>query len=535
MLDPRPCCSDPPPPPICQIAAGCKNPCASKKNARGHFKGCQACLDRRNSLPCNLKRKGISADEHMTKKQRCLASDKKGKATPEKKVILGRIGSVDTGANTMLVNTRTQGNWELAIHNHNAVVDEFNYLVAAASTFVTKPLSTTPLAVLRPTNKGLDLLHKTPALYQLGISRPITSDASPSTIAKGFLPEGWTEDTELEVQDMSQLPKALVEGTKPPETRNIALGEALTQFDTSAKGYNCLEIPGSPLQNAQDCFMHDVLAYNIGMRHIKKNKTLLKNYTAGTIKGDHEDGSGCLTMLEVDYGLKVWTIFCPDEGSAEHLILRPGDCLTPHSVYTPEPTLCSGQHFLHYDSLKAIYKGAARQAKEPISNEYIPAVGLLLCFMALALADDSFVERLQLGPKLGQYAAELDTMLQSYDLLFPVPPATQKEDTKLYLGIKDAIQYTKDLALKTLVEIKRRVCQSDESIGEFGPSAIDLRPPVPSMYTRLGLLAQIAILETVMAGFAIWLSTPRPRTRIRPLRPCYHRFSIQVVAAFAKW
>jgi hypothetical protein len=70
---------------------------------------------------------------------------------------------------------------------------------------------------------------------------------------------------------------------------------------------------------------------------------------------------------------------------------------TPHSVYTPEPTLCSGRHFLHYDFLKAIYKAAARQAKEPISNEYIPAVGLLLCFMALALADDSFVERLQLG------------------------------------------------------------------------------------------------------------------------------------------
>ncbi|KAG7529019.1 hypothetical protein FFLO_05812 [Filobasidium floriforme] len=397
----------------------------------------------------------------------------------------------------MLVNTRTQGNWELAIHNHNTVVDKFNYLIAAAFTFVTKLLSTIPLAVPGPTNEGLDLLHKTPALYRLGISTPITSDASPSTIAQGFLPEGWTEDAELEVQDMSQLPKALVEGTKPPDTRNIALGEVLAQFDMSAKGYNCLEIPGSPLQNAEDCFMHDVLAYNIGMRHIKKNQTLSKNWYDGTITGDHEDGSGCLPMLEVDYGLEVWTIFCPDEGSAEHLILWPGDRLTPHSVYTPKPTLCSGRHFLHYDFLKAIYKGAARQAKEPISNEYIPAVGLLLCFMALALADDSFVERLQLGPKLGQWAAELETMLQSYDLLFPVLPATQKEDTKLYLGIKDAIQYTKDIALKTLVEIKRHICQSDESIGQFGPSAIALRPPVPSMYARLGLLAQIAILETV--------------------------------------
>jgi hypothetical protein len=27
--------------------------------------------------------------------------------------------------------------------------------------------------------------------------------------------------------------------------------------------------------------------------------------TAGTITGDHEDGSGCLTMLEVDFGLRV--------------------------------------------------------------------------------------------------------------------------------------------------------------------------------------------------------------------------------------
>ena len=86
-------------------------------------------------------------------------------------------------------------------------------VVRCFSIFVTKPLSTIPLAVPRPINEGLDLLHKTPALYQLGISTPITSDASPSIIAKGFLPEGWTEDTELQVQDMSQLPKALVEGT----------------------------------------------------------------------------------------------------------------------------------------------------------------------------------------------------------------------------------------------------------------------------------------------------------------------------------
>jgi hypothetical protein len=72
--------------------------------------------------------------------------------------------------------------------------------------------------------------------------------------------------------------------------------------------------------------MHDMLAYDIGMRHIKKNKTLFKDWnngehspgrqlkkfgsfrlasTAGTITGEHEDGSGSLTMLEVDYGLKV--------------------------------------------------------------------------------------------------------------------------------------------------------------------------------------------------------------------------------------
>lgn len=125
-------------------------------------------------------------------------------------------------------------------------------VVRCFSIFVTKPLSTIPLAVPRPTNKGLDLLHKTPALYQLGVSTLITSNASPSTIAKGFLPEGWTEDTELQVQDVSQLPKALVEGTQPPNTRNIALGEVFAQFDTSAKGYNCLEIPGSPLQNAEE-------------------------------------------------------------------------------------------------------------------------------------------------------------------------------------------------------------------------------------------------------------------------------------------
>lgn len=69
-----------------------------------------------------------------------------------------------------------------------------------------------------------------------------------------------------------------------------------------------------------------MLAYDIGMWHIKKNKTLSESWyngehspgqqinkfgsfrlasTAGTITSDHEDGSGCLTMLEVDYGLKV--------------------------------------------------------------------------------------------------------------------------------------------------------------------------------------------------------------------------------------
>jgi hypothetical protein len=159
---------------------------------------------------------------------------------------------VDAGAHTVLVKTRNQGNWDLAIHNHNAIVDTFNYLVAAASTFVTKPLSLVPLAVPCSDAEGLALLHKTPALYQLGISTPITSDASPSTIAKEFLPEEWTGNTKLQTQDMSQLPKALVEGSEPPDPEFIKLGEILEQFDTSTKGYNCLEIPGAPLKNPDE-------------------------------------------------------------------------------------------------------------------------------------------------------------------------------------------------------------------------------------------------------------------------------------------
>jgi hypothetical protein len=61
------------------------------------------------------------------------------------------------------------------------------------------------------------------------------------------------------------------------------------------------------------------------------------------------------------------------------------------------------------------------------------------------------------GPELGQYAAELETMLQSYDLLFPVPREDHEDDMNLYRGIKQAVVYTKELALKTLVEIKRTV------------------------------------------------------------------------------
>lgn len=98
------------------------------------------------------------------------------------------------------------------------------------------------------------------------------------------------------------------------------------------------------------------------MRRIKKNKTLSKNWyngeqspgqqinkfgslrlasTAGTITGDHEDGSGCLTMLEVDYGFKVSGL-CRDgirpttDSSSitgvEYLLPRQRLCGTPYPL-----------------------------------------------------------------------------------------------------------------------------------------------------------------------------------------------------------
>lgn len=71
-----------------------------------------------------------------------------------------------------------------------------------------------------------------------------------------------------------------------------------------------------------------------------------------------------------------------------------------HSVFTPDACLCVGRHFLHYQFLQETYKTAVSQSESDDSNEYIPAVGLYLCFMAIALEQEGFLQGLQMGQSI---------------------------------------------------------------------------------------------------------------------------------------
>lgn len=62
-------------------------------------------------------------------------------------------------------------------------------------------------------------------------------------------------------------------------------------------------------------------------RQLQKFGSFRLMSTAGTITGKHEDGSGTLTILDVIYGHKIWSLYDRLKSWAEHLVLVAGSRL----------------------------------------------------------------------------------------------------------------------------------------------------------------------------------------------------------------
>lgn len=64
---------------------------------------------------------------------------------------------------------------------------------------------------------------------------------------------------------------------------------------------------------------------------------------------------------------------------------------TFHSVYTPQPSIGRGRHFIHYswiDHHIRVYWAMTPNAKE--SNEYLPIADVYHCLMAITLFDEAW-------------------------------------------------------------------------------------------------------------------------------------------------
>lgn len=76
-----------------------------------------------------------------------------------------------------------------------------------------------------------------------------------------------------------------------------------------------------------------------------------------------------------------------------------------HSVYTYEHSVCRGRHFLRYDYMSATYRACRETAEhKDDTNEVLPITLFYVALMSIALADEEFVRRMQLGVSMCQNA-----------------------------------------------------------------------------------------------------------------------------------
>lgn len=126
---------------------------------------------------------------------------------------------------------------------------------------------------------------------------------------------------------------------------------------------------------------------------------------------------------------------------------------TFHSVYTPQPSIGRGRHFIHYswiDHHVRVCRAMTRNAEE--SNEYLPITEVYLCLMAIALFDEAWRNTTGcVRDHRREVVKSLKMALTSR--VFPDQP-TNMYERKSWAAVNRAYESLQPLAMKVLKRLE---------------------------------------------------------------------------------